>query len=580
MKVRDILLKNKKRASLAFLSKTTESILELLIPLVMASLIDNSVKTGDVTGVWLRGSLLIILPIIGYIFALICQWNASLVAQKSGTEIRQLIYEHMLRLDLRQIQYFTPSKITTMMTNDTINIQDAVARALRLVSRAPILLVGAIILAIKVSADLAPIFIVTALIIAVLLTIVTLVTNRYYARIQAKLDHLSKRLRENISGIRVIRAFANQHQEMRQFEYNNDQLMHKQTAAGRWQATAMPMSSMLVNIAIGGILWFGSGLVNDGQFLQGEVVALVNYMNIIMQSLQILVNVITIMSRGFAGQKRIDTFLALEPTITDHQSVDSLITTSDKGIALSFDNISFGYGKKDVLEDIQFDVTPGERIGIIGGTGSGKSTLVALIMRLFETHSGQLRINGVDIKDWPLNKLRKQIAYVPQKTTLLRGTVRENMQMGHEKITDKQIWRALTAAQAADFIQSSPKQLETKVAEAGTNFSGGQRQRLTIARALVKKAPLTILDDSASALDYATEQRLYQSLFALPTTLIVVSQRISSLQSMDRIIVMSNGKIDAIGTHEDLLKENETYQELYQSQFPAGEEAFDAPSNV
>ncbi|MCI5775855.1 MAG: ABC transporter ATP-binding protein/permease [Aerococcus sp.] len=580
MKVKNVLLKNKKRAILAFLSKTIESVLELMIPLVMAALIDQSVKTGDVRGVWLRGSLLIILPVIGYLFALICQWNASVVAQKSGTEIRQLIYEHMLRLDLSQIQQFTPAKIITMVTNDTVNIQDAIARTLRLVSRAPILLLGAIFLAITVSRELAPIFIITAMVIGIGLIIVTRITNKYYAVIQSHLDRLAQHLRENISGIRVIRAFAKQQKEIGQFKAKNQQLVSQQITAGRWQAMAMPMSTMLVNIAIGGILWFGSGLVNNGRFLQGEIVALVNYMNIIIQALQVLVNVITIMSRGFAGQQRIDTFLELKPEITGSESVLVNNDGSSQGSSVSYNNVSFGYGKHDVIKNIDLTIAPGERIGIIGATGSGKSTLVSLLMRLFEVHSGELRIDGTNIKQCPLHVLREQIAYVPQKNVLLRGTIRDNMKMGNDNLSDDAIWEALDIAQASDFIRRSPEQLDTMVSSEGTNFSGGQRQRLTIARALTKHAPLTILDDSASALDYTTEQHLYEALFAQPTTLIVVSQRIASLQSMDRIIVMDNGQIEAIGTHDALLETSETYRELYHSQFPDQEEGLDATSGI
>ncbi|MDO4670374.1 MAG: ABC transporter ATP-binding protein [Aerococcus sp.] len=572
MTVLGVFKKNWGKALLAFLAKTMEAVFELLVPLVMADIINSGLNRGNGQYVWQHGMWLIILPVLGYLCALICQWYASLISQTVGTELREGLYQKMLTLDLKQIETVSPSSLVTRVTNDTVNIQDAIARLLRLASRAPILLIGAIVMATWVSARLAPIFIGGGLLIGILLAVITVLANRRYSWIQRRLDRLARIVRENLHGIRDIRAFANQKNEINRFDAANHKLITRQTQVGRIQAIAMPSSLMIVNIAIALILYFGARLVNNGLFMQGEIVALVNYMNTILQALQILVNIIVIFSRGIAGMHRVDEFLALEPTIVTESTPSAKPAESmAKGTALTLTHVSARYGKKDVLHDVTITVAPGEFIGIIGGTGAGKTTLIHLLPRFYDRSSGELLVNGRPIEQWPLHALRNQMALVPQKATLFTGSVRTNLLMANPEADEDAMWEALEVAQAADFVREKKDGLDLAVEQGGMNFSGGQRQRLTIARAVIRKAPLIILDDSVSALDFQTERRLRTALKALNSTIIMVSQRVSSLRSADQILVLDHGQVAGVGDHDQLLQTSERYREIYYSQYPQEE---------
>lgn len=571
MTVRGVFMKNWGFALLAFVAKTLEAVFELLVPWVMADIIDSGLNQGDWHYVWWHGLWLIILPVLGYLCALVCQWYASLISQTVGTELREGLYEQMITLDLKQIDAVSPSSLVTRVTNDTVNIQDAIARLLRLASRAPILLIGSIVMASVVSVRLAPIFIGGGLLIGTILAVITVMANHRYTWIQRRLDRLARIVRENLNGIRDIRAFANQENEMARFDQANHGLITHQTQVGRIQAFAMPSSLMIVNIAIALILYFGARLVNNGLFMQGEIVALVNYMNTILQALQILVNIIVIFSRGIAGMHRVDEFLALKPTITATPTATEPVKVP-AGTAVTLEHVSARYGKKDVLHDVSLTIRPGQFIGIIGGTGAGKTTLVNLLPRFYERSSGTLWINQRPIEEWDLVDLREQMALVPQKATLLSGTLRTNLLMANPQATDDEMWQALAMAQAADFVRDKQMGLELPVEQGGMNFSGGQRQRLTIARALVKQAPLVILDDSMSALDFQTERRLREALRTLACTVIMVSQRVSSLRAADQILVLDHGQVAGLGTHKDLLKTSERYREIYRSQYPNEED--------
>ncbi|MDO4680457.1 MAG: ABC transporter ATP-binding protein [Aerococcus sp.] len=567
MTVRGVFKKNWHRAILALGAKGIESILELLVPLVMANIIDTGINQGDWHYVFWHGLWLIILPLMGYLCAVFCQWNASVISQTVGTELRNGMYEQMVRLDLKQIDTLTPSSLVTRMTNDTVNIQDAVARLLRFGSRAPILLGGSIVMATLVSRELAPIFIIGGLLIGGILAWITVVANRRYLWIQKRLDGLGRLVRENLHGIRDIRAFANQDNEIERFDQANHELITRQTQVGRIQAFAMPSSLMIVNIAIALILYFGAWLVNNGLFMQGEIVALVNYMNTILQALQVLVNIIIIFSRGVVGMRRVDEFLALKPTIED-QTPATVPATPAEGMAVTLQDVDFHYGKKNVIQDVTIPIEPGQFVGIIGGTGAGKTTLINLLPRFYEHSTGALLLNGQPIEKWPLHTLRDRIALVPQKATLITGTLKTNLLMANPTATEREMWEALEIAQAADFVREKGDGLDLTVEQGGMNFSGGQRQRLTIARAIVKHAPLIILDDAVSALDFQTERKLRDALKALHSTVILVSQRVSSLRSADQILVLDHGQVAGLGTHEELIETSQTYQEIYYSQYP------------
>ncbi|AMB99295.1 ABC transporter permease [Aerococcus urinaehominis] len=567
MYVKDYIKANWGKEVLAFTVKVVESILELLVPLVMADLINNGINANNPDYIWRRGLWLIILPVTGYCFALICQWLASVTMQTVGTNLRQALHQQMSRLDNAQLDKVGAESIVTQVTNDTNNIQEAVAKSLRLASRSPVITIGSMFMAFRLSLRLSPIFIGGGILLAIIFFWITLDSNRRFTGIQNKLDQLSSLVRENLNGVRVIRAFVNQDRETSRFTDENQDMRQQQVVVGRVQALATPGSLTVVNLCIGLILYFGARLVNNGFFMQGEVIALIQYMNNIFLALSILVKLIVTISRGVASAKRIDHFLSLKPTITSPDQAQAP-NADPRGMAVNFVDVSFGYSQVEVLHQAHFTIKPGQFIGIIGGTGSAKTTLINLIPRFYDVNQGQVLANGQDVRDWPLNALRRAIALVPQKATLLKGTIRDNMKMAKPEASDQEIWQALDQAQAGDFVRAKADGLDSPVSQGGVNFSGGQRQRLTIARALLQDSQLIILDDSVSALDFATERRLREVLMDLDKTIIMVSQRISSIRYADQIIVLDHGQQKAVGHHDDLLAQSASYQEIYYSQYP------------
>lgn len=568
MRVKDILLKNKGQAFLAFMAKVAEAVLELLVPIVMASLINLGINQGNPSVIIRKGILLAVIPFLGYLTALICQYLASKVAQDIGTEVRLEMFKTLNRMDRKQLDQITVSSVVVRIQNDTQNLQLAIALMIRLGSRVPVLLIGSIVMAFYVSPTLAPIFIVGGLVIGIILVYINLFTNKQNGAIQRRMDQLSRIVRENFSGIRDIRAFANENHEIDRFEKQNITLRAEQLTMGGVQALANPSSLFLVNIAISFILFFGGRLVNGGQFMQGDVVALVQYMNNILLALNVLVNILLVFSRGIAGIKRIDQVLMIEPEIVS----GSQQLADDEPLAIHFDDVSFAYGERNTIENITMDIKPGTFFGIIGGTASGKSTLVNLLLRNDDVNDGQIYINNYLIQDLDLTDYRRKIGLVPQTASLFTGTLRENLLMGKKNITDQDLWQALEIAQAKDFVESKELGLDLPVHQGGRNFSGGQKQRLTIARALVGRPQILILDDSSSALDFATESKLRQALNQLNTTIIMISQRVSSVQHADQILVMNNGQSAGIGDHDALLKSSEIYQAIVASQTQAEKE--------
>lgn len=562
MRVKDIILKNKGVAFLAFIAKVVEAILELLVPVVMATLINMGINQNDQSVIRRQGMLLVVLPLLGYFAALICQYLASKVAQDIGTEVRLEMFKTLNHMDRKQLDKITASSVVVRIENDTQNLQLAIALMIRLGSRVPVLLIGSIVMAFYVSPALAPIFIIGGLIIGVILAYINMFTNKQNGQIQRRMDQLSRIVRENFSGIRDIRAFANEKHEVDRFEKQNIILRAEQLTMGGVQALANPSSLLLVNLAIAFILFFGGRLVNNGQFMQGDVVALIQYMNNILLALNVLVNILLVFSRGVAGIHRIDEVLEIKPEILsgDKQILDHT------PLAIHFDNVSFAYGERNTIEDINADIQPGSFFGIIGGTASGKSTLVNLLLRNDDVNQGKIMINNMLIQDLDLNNYRQKIGLVPQSASLFTGTLRENLLMGKQDITDQDLWQALEIAQAKEFVEQNTLGLDMPVRQGGKNFSGGQKQRLTIARALVGKPQVLILDDSSSALDFRTESKLRQALAKLDTTIIMISQRVSSVQHADQILVMNKGRSAGIGTHEELLVSSEIYQAIVASQ--------------
>lgn len=549
-------------AMIGFIFKIAEAFLELMVPLVMADIIDIGIKNNDKSYILMRGAVLVVLAIIGYLFALVCQYYASLTSQSVGTELRKDMYHQINKYDHSNLDKLGTPTLVTRLINDVVQIQLAIAMTIRLTSRAPFIMIGSLVLAFFISGSLASIFIVGAIILAVIMFVITLISIPYFNNIQHKLDQISLIVRENLNGIRVIRAFASQKKEVNRFTGETSNQKEIQIKVGKIQALLNPFTYLIVNLAIVLIIYFGGIKVNIGDLSQGEIIALINYMNSILLALIVFANVILIYNKAGASYSRIIEVLETQPEVKNTATFDKWLDNKE---VISFKNVSFAYDKRNVLDDISFTIEQGQSIGIIGGTGAGKSTLVNLIERFYDVSSGEILINGKSIKDYDLHILRSFIGYVPQSISLISGTIRENLQFSNKNAEDSFLIQALKMAQAKELIENK-KGLDTFIEQGGKNLSGGQRQRLTIARALVKQPKILILDDSSSALDYATDYRLRQELKKLDMTKIIVSQRIASLESMDKIMVLYHGKLVGFDSHEMLMKNCQIYQEIYISQ--------------
>ena len=549
-------------AMIGFIFKIAEAFLELMVPLVMADIIDIGIKNNDKSYILMRGAVLVVLAIIGYLFALVCQYYASLTSQSVGTELRKDMYHQINKYDHSNLDKLGTPTLVTRLINDVVQIQLAIAMTIRLTSRAPFIMIGSLVLAFFISGSLASIFIVGAIILAIIMFVITLISIPYFNNIQHKLDQISLIVRENLNGIRVIRAFASQKKEVNKFTGETSNQKEIQIKVGKIQALLNPFTYLIVNLAIVLIIYFGGIKVNIGDLSQGEIIALINYMNSILLALIVFANVISIYNKAGASYSRIIEVLETQPEVKNTATFDKWLDNKE---VISFKNVSFAYDKRNVLDDISFTIEQGQSIGIIGGTGAGKSTLVNLIERFYDVSSGEILINGKSIKDYDLHILRSFIGYVPQSISLISGTIRENLQFSNKNAEDSFLIQALKMAQAKELIENK-KGLDTFIEQGGKNLSGGQRQRLTIARALVKQPKILILDDSSSALDYATDYRLRQELKKLDMTKIIVSQRIASLESMDKIMVLYHGKLVGFDSHEMLMKNCQIYQEIYISQ--------------
>lgn len=567
----------KKECFLGPLFKLLEAILELIIPLVMAKIIDIGVKSYDTSYIIKMGILIIILGIVGLGSALVCQYFAAKASQGFGTKLRNELFHHINSLSHSEIDNIGTPSLITRIINDVNQLQVAVAMAIRLGVRAPFIILGSAIMAMFINLKLSLIFFLSIPLIVLTLYLVMGKAVPLYRVIQKKLDKISLITRENLDGVRVVRAFSKQEVEKNRF--NIATLDHSNTAikVGKLSALLNPLTFMIMNFSIAFIVWFGGIGVNNGNFTQGEIIAFVNYMTQILLTLIVVANLVIIFTKASASATRVNEVLDTKSSIKEASSSTKVQATNNSSKIIEFKNVSFSYNnsKQYSLENISLSINKGETIGIIGGTGAGKSTLVNLMPRFYESTEGEIFINGENIKNYSIKDLRNLFGIVPQKAVLFTGSLRENMKWANKNASDEEILMALDIAQCSDFVSNLKDGLDTAVLQGGKNFSGGQKQRLTIARALVGSPKIIILDDSSSALDFATDLKLRQALntHAKEITTIIVSQRASSIKNSDKIVVLDDGKLAGIGTHEELLENSEVYKEICLSQLTR-EEAY------
>lgn len=546
--------------------KLTEAIFELIVPLVMAQIIDVGIKNGDESYIWQHGIILIILAVCGLGFALVCQYMASVASQGVGTRLRADLYAHINTLSYKELDRLGTAAMVTRITNDVNQVQTAVAMLIRLVVRAPFLVIGATIMSFSISPRLSLIFFGAMAAIVLVMTPVMKATVKLFKKQQKSLDGISRITRENLSGVRVVRAFARQDYEKERFEAEAEEYRAFAVKAGRINAVLNPAIFIAVNVAYLLIVWLGGGFTNAGidGLTQGKVIALVNYMTQISLALVVVANLVTIFTKAAASSARINEIFEMKSSL---EYPETSPKTDENAPIVEFDKVNFSYsGEENSLENISFTLKKGETLGIIGGTGSGKTTLANLLGRFYDVSSGAVKIGGADVRDYPAEELRAKIAVVPQKTELLSGTLRYNMTLGRTDISDEQIYRALETAQAKEFTDGLEGGLEAKVLQGGKNFSGGQKQRLAIARAVAKGADIIIFDDSSSALDYSTDAKLRKALGEMADiTCVIISQRPNSIRHADKIIVLDDGQAVGIGTHDELLKTCGVYREICKS---------------
>ncbi len=547
--------------------KLTEAIFELIVPLVMANIIDVGIAQGDTDYIRRNGLILVLLAALGLCCALVCQYMASVASQGVGTRLRSDLYRHINTLSYRELDRLGTAALVTRVSNDVNAVQTAVAMLIRLVVRAPFLVIGATIMAFSISPRLSLIFLGAMAAIVLVMFPIMKVTVKLFKKQQNSLDGISRITRENLSGVRVVRAFSRQDYERERFEENAEEFRKAAVRAGRINALLNPAIFIAVNAAYVLIVRFGGGFADTGTdgLTQGLVIALVNYMTQISLALVVVANLVTIFTRAAASSARINEIFDMQPSVVGAERSPA----QDKNApAVSFKDVRFAYSTgDDALEDISFDLDRGEVLGIIGGTGSGKSTIVNLLCRFYDTDSGEVRVNGANVRDYPTDELRRLISLVPQKTELLSGTLRENMTLGRGDITDEQIQKALEVAQAKEFTDTLDGGLEAKILQGGKNFSGGQKQRLAIARAVAQNPEILILDDSSSALDHATDAKLREALKTLPMTCVIVSQRANSIRHANKILVLDDGRAAGLGTHAELLRTCEIYREICLTQY-------------
>ncbi len=568
----------KKESVLGPLFKLLEATFELIVPLVMAAIIDTGVATGDKSYIMKMRMVLVLLAVIGLTCSITAQYFAAKAAVGFATKLRHALFAHIERLSFTEMDTVGTATLITRMTSDVNQVQNGVNLVLRLFLRSPFIVFGAMVMAFTIDVKAALVFVVTIPLLSIIVFGIMLISIPLYKKVQSALDKVLGITRENLTGSRVIRAFNKEDDEKVHFNENNDLLTRAQIYVGKISALMNPLTYVIINGAIVVLVWTGAVRVDNGYITQGEVVALINYMSQILVELVKLANLIININKSIACGNRIQSIFEMQPSITDGsgQKVDKVRTdTADRSeeaeYAVEFSHVGLTYAGAgdESLTDIDFKVKKGETIGIIGGTGSGKSSVVNLIPRFYDVTSGFIKVDGKDVKDYPLEELRGKIGTVLQKAVLFHGTIRENLKWGNPDATEEDLNRAITVAQAKEFVDNKEGRLDFEIEQGGKNLSGGQRQRLTIARAVVKKPEILILDDSASALDFATDAALRKAIREMEgeTTVFIVSQRAASIQHADRIVVLDDGKIVGLGTSEELLESCEVYQEIYNSQF-------------
>ncbi len=565
--------------------KLIEVIFDLLTPLVIAQMIDKGIGVHDVNAVVHYGMLLGAMAVIGISFTLVCQKMAALTSQGMGTDIRGALYEHINKLSYAELDRFGTPSLITRITNDVNQVQLAVALGVRMLIRWPFLAVGSMCAALAIDLKLGMIFLICTPAIGLVFWFVMARCIPYYRQLQAKLDRIAFICREGLSGARVVRAFVREDHERERFAQAADDQAHTAIAVGKLSSILNPVTFLMMNLGVCAILWVGGIQVNVGELTQGQVMAFVNYMTQTLTSIVYVANLVVVFTKASASASRINEVLNCEPSITDEGNQPVALPEPSELAggtvpvpALSFDHasFSFGAGAANAVSDVTLELPLGKTLGIIGGTGSGKSTLVSLIPRLYDASTGSVCVMGADVRAWPLDQLRHVVATVPQRASLVSGTIRSNLAWRDEAATDEELWAALDMAQASEFVRNKPQGLDAPVEAGGKNFSGGQRQRLTIARALVGSPQILIMDDSASALDFKTDAALRHAIRArsvrgaaeggLPLTTVIVSQRVSTVRDADMICVLDHGSVAGLGTHDGLYATCQLYREICQSQ--------------
>lgn len=557
-----------KETILAPLFKMLEATFELIVPLVVAGIVDVGIKNRDTAYIWRACILMVALGLIGLVCSLTAQYFSARAAMGFSTGLRRDMFSHIGKLSYKELDRLGTPTLITRITSDINQAQAGVNLVLRLFLRSPFIVAGAVVMAFTINVKVAIIFVVAVPLISVVLYSIMKWTVPIYKRVQSSLDKISLLTRENHVGVRVVRAFGRQKEETAAFSETNNEYTKIQIAAGKISALLNPATCVIMNFAVMGILWLGGREVNSGNLTQGDVVALVNYMSQILIALVALANLIVAVTKALASAGRINEVFDTLPGLTDEGTKEQ---ASEAGApAVEFSDVTFTYedAKAPSLSHISFQVMPGETVGIIGGTGCGKSTLVNLIGRFYDVQEGEVRVNGNPVKNYPFSQLRRKVGMVPQQAVLFKGTIQENMRWGKEDASEKEIFHALSVAQAEEFVRKKPEGLNTMISQGGTNLSGGQRQRLTIARALVGNPEILILDDSASALDFATDAALRRAIKKETgeMTVFLVSQRASSVRQADKILVLDDGELAGVGTHEQLFKSCQVYREICLSQ--------------
>ena len=557
----------KLESALAPLFKLLEAAFELLVPIVIARIIDVGIASKDSNYIIKMGILLVTLAVIGLTSAIVAQYFSAKAATGFGTKLRDDLFAHILSFSHAEIDVLGRDTLVTRVTNDSDQVQNGVNRFFRLVLRSPFIVAGAFIMSFHIDQKMSMIALTVIIILAIIVALIMSKSIGLYRNVQKKLDRVLGKTGENLTGIRVIRAFSKENSEVDEYDEATKDLYNDQVSVGNISALLNPLTYIVVNLGIVAILKAGAVQVNIGNLTTGQVVALINYMSQILVELVKFANLIILLAKASACAKRINEIFDIKSSLQGGSS--ELDLAGYDGDIITFENVGFAYpkAKEEALSDISLSIKRGETVGIIGGTGSGKSSLINLIPRFYDISRGSIKLAGKDIKEYSLDSIRKNVALVEQKSRLFRGDIRDNLLWGDENASDSELFEAADIAQATDVINSKEKRLDSEVAMYGNNFSGGQKQRLSIARSLVKKAGILILDDSSSALDYATDSRLRKAIRQIKDiTTIIVSQRIVSIKNADRIVVLDDGKIVGIGTHDELLNNSPIYKEIYNSQ--------------